>query len=260
MLPMRRLSWMPVVAVLAAVACGGRLAPVPGSERDGGRGIGSDDGSVDGGADDGSSPDGDAEGPPPVPDCSGANSMCIPPDAGIVWHGAAIVQCQPEQYPGPWTMILERQTGTTFQVVQELVVYPGENVTFDDTNAPPSQVMYRVCSVSGTDTVCGDPFITMGAPNCGCEPTSCWLQSACNTTIDDYCGATLQCGACTNGNACNAQNNCCPAGFMPSGWGRCVCAPPAPCGKGEIWNWAICQCMGAGGCPVITTRSSDGGS
>jgi hypothetical protein len=241
---MRRLSCFATASLLAATACGGRLAPLPG-QRDGGGATGPEDGSVDGGSD-GSSPDGDAEGPPPIPTCSGANSQCLPPDAGIVWHGAAVIQCQPEQYPGPWTVILERQTGSAFQPIQKLVVYPGENVTFDDPNAPPSQHSYRVCSLTNdANTLCGDSFTTEPAPNCGCEPTSCWLNGACNTTIDDYCGAMLQCGPCTNGMACNPQNDtCCPSGLMPDGWGGCVCAPPSPnyCGRGMFWDTVTCSC------------------
>ena len=71
------------------------------------------DGSVEGGeggdgGDDGAS--GDA-GPPPVPVCSGALPTCLPPDAGVVWHGSSVISCQPEQYVGLLAMVLERQVG-----------------------------------------------------------------------------------------------------------------------------------------------------
>jgi hypothetical protein len=252
---MRARGWIPATAIALAVAsCGGRLAPLPG-QGDGG-GVGADSGSeedasVDGesGRPDGS-PDGpptDERGPPPVPVCTGENSMCLPPDAGIVWTAAAVIKCQPEYYVGPWTLILERLTGTTYQVIQKQVVQePGFGWTFYDSSGPPAQLTYRVCVlVDPTTAECGTPFTTAGPTDCNCEPTSCYLQTACNTTIDDQCMGTIQCGACTNGTPCNTDNNtCCAMGFMSDGWGGCVCAPPTPKAC-PIWFWdtVTCSCM-----------------
>ncbi len=246
---MRRSGWIPATAIAVVVAgCGGRLAPLPG-QRDGGGGVGTDSGSEeDAGVDGGSSvPDGqptDERGPPPVPVCTGQNSMCLPPEAGIVWTGAAVIQCQPEQYVGPWTLVLERLIGSTYQAIQKQVVQePGFGWTFYDSSGPPARLTYRVCVIVDAATAeCGAPFTTQGPSHCSCEPTSCYLQTACNTTIDNQCMGTIECGACTNGTPCNPENNtCCPMGFMSDGWGGCVCAP-----KGcSIWAWdtVTCACM-----------------
>jgi hypothetical protein len=75
-----------------------------------------------------------------------------------------------------------------------------------------------------------------------CEPiTSCALSLSCNTTINDGCN-TVQCGACTNGNACNAAHNCCPSGQEPDGTGGCECAPHRLCPKGTDWDPNLCYC------------------
>lgn len=250
---MRRSGWIPATAIAIVVAgCGGRLLPLPG-QQDGGA-VGSDSGSedatdasVDG---DGSRPDGpptDERGPPPVPVCTGENAMCLPPEAGIVWTGAATIKCQGEQYVGPWTILLERLIGSTYQLIQKAVVEePGFGWTFYDTSGPPAKLTYRVCVlVNDTTAECGTPFTTQGPSDCYCEATSCYLQTACNTTIDDQCMGTLQCGACTNGNPCNPDNNtCCPQYFMSDGWGGCVCAPPTPMACPlEWWDTTTCSCM-----------------
>jgi len=246
----RRRGWIPATAfvLLTMASCGGRLLPLPG-QRDGG-GIGTDSGSDDASTDGNSSlPDGpptDERGPPPLPVCTG-QAMCIPPEAGLQYVNAAVIKCQPEEYPGPWTLILERLAGTSFQFVQKQVVQePGFGWTFDDSSGPPTQLTYRVCVlVNNTTAECGAPFTTQAPPNCACEATSCYLQTACNTTIDDQCQHTIQCGACTNGMPCNPQNNsCCAMGFMSDGWGGCVCAPPTPKAC-PIWFWdtVTCSCM-----------------
>jgi hypothetical protein len=129
-------------------------------------------------------------------------------------------------------------------------VYPEENpILFYDTTAPPTQHTYRVCSLeNGTTALCGAAFTAEGAPHCGCEPTSCYLQTACNTTIDDQCMGTIRCGACSNGMPCNPENNtCCAKGFMSDGWGNCVCAPPSPRACPNGWDTVNCQCLGGGG-------------
>lgn len=264
-------GWLSIAAaaaapalVFAAAGCGGKLLPDPDARDDGGdRSLldasTSPDATQDGGQD-GGLPDGpptDERGPPPVPECMGNNSMCVPPEAGVVWTGAAVIKCQPEQYVGPWTLVLERLIGTTYQVVQKQVVQePGFGATFEDTTSPPSRITYRVCSVENdTTALCGEPFTTDGPVGCACEPTSCYLQSACNTTIDDQCGGTIDCGACANGVACNPENDtCCPQGFMSNGWGACVCAPPVyyinGVNKGcSIWDWntTLCICQPSGG-------------
>jgi hypothetical protein len=245
---MRWSGWIPATALGIVVGgCGGKLLPLP-VQQDGG-GVGTDSGSIeDASVDgDGSRPDGpptDERGPPPVPVCTGQNSMCIPPEAGLSWTGVAVIQCQGEQYVGPWTLVLERLIGTTYQVVQKQVVQePGFGWTFYDSSGPPARLTYKVCVVLSDGTAeCGAPFTTQGPSNCACEPTSCYLQTACNTKIDNQCMGTIDCGPCPNGMACNPENNtCCPTGFMSDGWGGCVCAPVG-C---PLWAWdtVTCACM-----------------
>ncbi len=177
--------------VVVAVGCGSRtdLLPSEAAERvpvD--AGVNGEDGQ---GGEDGALPDGapaDERGPPPVPVCSGELSMCVPPDAGIVWTGASVIKCQPEQYVGPWTLVLERQSGMTWQRVQTQVVEePGFGATFYDSSGPPTKLTYRVCALANSMTpLCGAAFTTQGPPNCACEPTTCWLNTACNTQIDNF--------------------------------------------------------------------------
>jgi len=235
---------LPTASLLLA-SCGGRLAPLP----DGGADSGSSaDASLDveGDASDGAPTD--ERGPPPVPVCTAENSDCLPPDAGVVWKGASVIKCQPENYVGPWTLVLERLVGTTYEVVQEQVVQePGFGWSFYDTTDRAAQLTFRVCVVvSSTTEQCGPPVRTDGPSNCTCEPTSCYLEGACNATIDDQCNGKLTCGACSNGNACDPyHHSCCPKGFMPDGWGACVCAPP-PDVKGCAWSTVDCSCYSSG--------------
>lgn len=241
-------EWVGAAAfVVVATACGGRLLSLSSGESSD---AGPADASVDG--EDGATPDGapaDERGPVPVPVCSGQLSMCRPPDAGVVWTGASVVQCQPEEYVGPWTLVLERLSGSTWQAVQTKVVEePGFGATFYDSSGPPTLLTYRVCALAANMTaLCGGSFTTQGPPNCACEPTTCYLNTACNTEIDNQCGSYDVCGACTNGMLCNAYHTCCPGGFMSNGWGGCVCAPgvfyvngvPKSC---PIWAWDTVTC------------------
>jgi hypothetical protein len=252
-------GWIPKVAFflaatsVAVTSCGGRLAPLPEQQDGGVRDSGSEDASVDG---DSSMPDGaptDERGPPPVPVCTGEDSMCIPPDAGIVWLGASIIKCQPENYVGPWTLLLELLIGTNYQVVQRQVVQePGFGWTFYDTSDRAAQLTFRVCVVVNSTTAeCGPPLKTGGPEDCVCEPTNCELEKACNVSLDDECGGKVQCGACSNGAQCNPMNHsCCPEGFMPDGWGGCVCAPPPGCPL-CAWNTTDCQCYTCSGSPTV---------
>jgi hypothetical protein len=220
----------------STAACPGRLAAVGTGQGDGG--VSSEDASTDGVTFDGLP--GDERGPAPLPVCNGVNSQCLAPDAGVVWTGAAVITCQPEEYVGPWTLYLERQIGSSFKVVQTKIVQePGFGATFYDTTGPRARLTYRVCVVDGaTSARCGDSFTTSGPPNCACEPTSCYLLSACNTTVSDGCGNMLSCGACLQGMACNG-GTCCGKGFMPDGWGNCVCAPEKFC---PVWDWDTTDC------------------
>lgn len=234
------MRWGTTPAVLLlAIGCGGRLLPL--SEQDGGRtGVPDADGGNDGGAPEGQS----VCEPPPVPVCTGDNFMCLPPDAGIVWTGAAVIKCQGVECIGPWTLVLERLIGSTWELVQKQVLQePGFGYTFYDTSGPPARLTYRVCAVDKSGIAqCGAPFTTQGPSSCACEPTSCWLQTACLTKIDDQCGGTIDCGACPNGISCNMANHtCCPMGFMSDGWGKCVCAPPSPKAC-SIWDWNTTTC------------------
>jgi len=239
----RSLRVATTATLLWATACGGRLLPITGEHQDGGSSDAGDAG-VDGDdADDGSY--GCAPGPEPVPACAGGLSMCLPPDSGVNWTGAAIIKCQPTQYCPSVTLVLERLIGTTWHLVLRKDLYSGTwPATFDDTTAHQTVLTYRVCveDPDGPDR-CGDAFPAMGAPECGCEPMSCKLETACNIKLDDGCGHTLECGACPNGTPCNPENNsCCPMGFMSDDFGGCVCAPPPQgCRHGE-WDTQDCSC------------------
>jgi hypothetical protein len=234
------------VVLLSATGCGARTLPLTGGEG----GVGStnpEDASTDGGSEDAAA---DRGGPPPVPVCS-AKAQCVPPgDAGLSytgggWTGGAVILCQPEPYAGPWTLLLERLVGTTYQLVQRQVVQePGFGASFYDRSGSTTPHTYRVCLVENDTATCGSSFLSAATPYCPCEPTSCYLQVACNTTIDDQCGGTLNCGACSNGASCNPENGtCCATGFMGDGWGNCVCAPPpAGCLFGGYWNTTDCLC------------------
>ncbi len=232
--------------LLSATGCGARTLPVTGGEG----GVGStnpEDASTDGGGEDAAP---DQAVPPPVPVCAG-NGQCVPPgDAGLSyqgagWTGGAVIQCQPAAYAGPWTLLLERLIGANYQLVQKQVVQePGFGATFYDRSGPSTQRTYRVCVVENDGTaMCGSSFLTAPPPYCPCEPTSCYLQEACNTTIDNQCGGTLSCGACSNGASCNpATGSCCATGFIGDGWGACVCAQLHPCPPGDYWNTNDCTC------------------
>jgi hypothetical protein len=204
-------------------------------------------------ADDGGSPGdagqtSDALGRAPLPVCAAGLPTCVPPDAGLVWTGAAVVACQPADYAGPETLLLERGVGIDFQVVQARSLQSAEfGATFYDETAGLMPLTYRVCVQDNDGVRCGAPFTSLGAPHCGCEPTNCWLLQACNSTIDDGCGNTMSCGACMGGVTCNPANHtCCADGFMPDDWGGCVCAPPAGV-KHCCWNTTTCSCEGCNG-------------
>jgi hypothetical protein len=160
-----------------------------------------------------------------------------------VWTGVAVIHCQPAQYQGPWTLLLERLIGTSYELIEKRVVqYPVWGVNFYDPSGPHVELTYRVCVLENNNTVrCGRSFGTQGPPVCHCEPTSCYLQAACNSTIADGCGGTLRCGACEPGVTCNG-GTCCAAGFMADGWGGCVCAP-VDCPPVN-WNTVTCTCDG----------------
>lgn len=211
------------------------------------------DGGVEGeGGEDGALPDGmlpgDERGPTPVPVCTGQLSQCLPPDAGAgAYTGAAVIKCQPEEYQGPWTLVLERLSGANWRMVQTQVVQePGFGATFYDTSGPPTVSTYRVCAIADNATaLCDTPFSTQGPPNCLCEPTTCYLNTACDIVIDNQCGGTETCGACANGMPCNEWNTCCPPGFYSDLWGHCVCAPIGRC---PWWDWDPndCSCDAGG--------------
>lgn len=239
------------VPVIVAFACGGRTTLLP-YER-GGLESSPMDASADG--QDGALPDGaptDERGPTPVPVCTGELSQCVQADAGFGMFGASVIQCQPEEYEGPWTLVLQRLSGASWRTLQTQVVQePGFGATFYDSSGPPTVLTYRVCAVANSTTaLCGNAFTTQGPPDCACLPTTCALNTACNTDIDNLCGSVDMCGACTNGMACNELNTCCPPGFMSDGNGGCVCAPPPPVmGKGcpsWMWNTSTCRCTMGG--------------
>jgi hypothetical protein len=245
-----------VVLVCVAVGCGSRSDLLQGRY---GLEKGPVDAGVDGEGDDGALPDGapaDERGPTPVPVCSGQLSMCMAPDAGIVRTGAAVITCQPEEYVGPWNLVLERLIGTNWQMVQmQVVEEPGFGATFYDSSGPPTVLTYRVCALANSTTaLCGASFTTQGPPNCRCEATTCWLNTACDTEIDNQCGGFDPCGACANGMLCNEYHTCCPPGFWSDGWGGCECAPKdiviGDSGVHKmcpVWEWDPKDCLCDGG-------------
>ncbi len=161
---MRLREWVQTVVAIGAVAvgCGSRTDLLQSEYR---RGEGPVDAGVDG--DDGALPDGSSaycRGTSTVPVCTGQLSTCLKPDAGIVQTGASVIQCQPEEYVGPWTLVLERQSGANWQMVQTQVVEePGFGATFYDSSGPPTVLTYRVCALANSTTaLCGAPFSTQG--------------------------------------------------------------------------------------------------
>ncbi len=149
-------------------------------------------------------------------------------------------------FVGPWNLLLEREIGNQFQVVQmQSVATPGFGFTFYDLSAPLANLTYRVCVTDANGLRCGAPFTTTPPVDCGCQPLSCEFFQACNTTISNGCGGITTCGNdCTNGLPC-LNGACCPAGTMPNGNGTCVCAPPGPC-PGDGWNVILCKCEPGG--------------
>lgn len=254
---MRMREWIQATVAVGAVVvgCGSRTDLLPSSSAERVPG----DAGVEGDAgEDGALSDGwptDERGPVPVPVCTGQLPQCLPPDAGIAFKGASVITCQGEEYVGPWTLVLERLTGTNWQMVQmQVVEEPGFGATFYDSSGPPTVNTYRVCALANNATaLCGAPFSTQGPPNCRCEPTSCYLTTSCNTVIDNQCRGTDVCGACANGVICNKFHTCCPPGYWSDGWGGCECAPttvyingvPKTC---PVWNWdpIDCKCDAGG--------------
>jgi hypothetical protein len=102
-----------------------------------------------------------------VPVCTGENSMCIAPEAGIRWTGAAVVHCQGEQYVGPWNLILERQIGGSFHLQTAC------DTTIDDQCM--GTLVCGACS-NGTpcnpqnNTCCPMGFMSDGWGGCVCAP------------------------------------------------------------------------------------------
>lgn len=257
---LRDCAWTAVALVALAVGCGSRTDLLPkgyghghGAQEPADAGADGDDGAVlpDG------APPGDERGPVPVPVCTGALSTCLKPDAGVVSTGASVIQCQPEEYVGPWTLVLERRIGANWQKVQTQVVEePGFGATFYDTSGPPTLLTYRVCALANSATaLCGASFTTQPPAHCGCEPTTCWLNTACNTEIDNQCGGLDACGACANGMPCNEYHTCCPPGDWSDGWGGCECAPTDVIVNGvdkgmcPVWNWDPIDCSCDAGGP-----------
>jgi hypothetical protein len=238
---------------VAAVGCGAvsELDTPRGSTRgSAGGSIGAGGSAVDAGSDAGDA--GDASdaygpyGPPPVPTCAGELSKCIQNDAGV-WTGSAIIHCDGVYFVGPWTLVLERQIGAQFQVVQvQVVEEPGFGTTFDDMTGPPAYLTYRVCvSIPGQGIQCGTPFVTYGAVSCACEPLTCYQIQSCMWVQEDGCGNALSCDECTGGATCNTSNHsCCPVGTQPDGTGGCECAPVVPCHG--YWDPNLCLCGGGG--------------
>jgi len=233
--------------VLVATGCGGRSVLIDEAVEVDGSAGGDDASLADGALPDGAPTDG--RGPTPVPVCDGRLSQCLQPDVGIVQFGAAVIQCQGEEYVGPWTLVLERLVGTNWQMIQQQVVLePGFGATFYDSSGPPTVLTYRVCAIADdTTALCGAAFTTQGPPDCVCAATTCELNTACNAYIDNGCGGVDPCGPCDNGMTCNAYHSCCPGGYMSDGSGGCVCAPPLPGSPGECppfrWNANTCSCV-----------------
>ena len=229
-----------VAIALLSLGCGGRIAAIDG-DGDGGAAVDATvgDGDLDASAD----ALNDGRGPAPLPVCSGI-SQCLEDDAGV-WRGGALIKCDPAPFVGPWNILLERQVNGIFQISQrQSVQAPGFGATFQDILGRSSLLTYRVCVVDDTGTNCAKPFRLDPTPGCVCEPTTCDYALACDTTLFDGCGAYVQCGACTNGVACNhTTSSCCPPGFMADLGQTCVCAPPpSGCPGRQFWDTVQCAC------------------
>jgi hypothetical protein len=228
------------------VGCGGRVV-VDGTSGGMG-GAASDAGAaMDAGADSDAADAADAaDAPvPPVPICAGSSSECVE-DAGF-WYGASLITCNPVYFVGPWNLLLEREAGTQFEVVQSQAVQePGFGYTFYDLSGTPGlEYTYRVCVVDDAGTRCDAPFMTNGPVDCNCPPLTCEFFQACNTKIDNGCGGVYTCGECSSGAPCT-NGSCCPPGMGGNGNGSCVCMPDGKCPPGA-WDVTTCRCMpGAG--------------
>jgi hypothetical protein len=111
-------------------------------------------------------------------------------------------------------------------------------------SASETTLQYEVCFVDNTTNQfqCSAPIVLTGTSNhCTCMPTTCPIQMACNRSIPDGCGGTLNCGACGGGASCNA-GSCCPVGSTPDGQGGCVCTPRR-CRIGTSWDASQCACL-----------------
>ena len=183
-------------------------------------------------------------GPAPVPVCKGKLAQCVLNDAGHT-AGEAIVYCDPVDWTGAWTLLLEREINGQFVVVQVTTSpEPGFAVVFHDSSGPPAWLTYRVCATDDQGTRCADPSTTNGPPNCGCVPYDCDLLQACNKTASNGCGGTVHCDKCSNGSPCNLENHsCCPPGEQSDGTGGCECAPEFPCKN--YWDPKYCNCVNA---------------
>jgi hypothetical protein len=239
--------------MFAIAGCGGLIAPDSDRPEAGVLAVVLDAGAgADASLPDGAFPDGawrdanNGRGPAPIPVCHGGLSMCIPnPDAaGVQWIGAAIIKCDGPQFQGPWVLSLQRQIVNAWRVVQVVAIdKPGFGVEFDDTKAPYSQLVYRVCVIDDLGERCADPIDVMPAPNCGCVPLTCDEIQACNVTTRNGCGDRMACGDCKNGNACDPlRHTCCPMGLEPDGTGGCVCAPNVACYPPKAWDPSCCCC------------------
>ena len=199
--------------------------------------------------DDATEPDGNIELPDgeplaPLPVCTGQSSECVL--QGHYYVGVSLITCAGVYFVGDMTLLLERANATgQFDVVQSQTSQtPGLGETFEDSTAPPVQVVYRVCVQDFTGIGAPPPSRPTGRPTALARGSACASTEACNQTIYNGCGQYIECGACPGGVGCNPDNNsCCPIGYQPRLGGGCERAPAKPCGG---WDPLDCSCYSTG--------------
>lgn len=136
------------------------------------------------------------------------------------------------------------------------------------------QTYRSVCSASGsfdssaTNTQCANEITAyntckQSTTDAGCRPRSCAQRAANCGEVDDGCGGRLQCGTCTNGQTCGANNRC-SCTCDPTWCGTLTacgqtltcpttCAAPQFCGGGGVANRCGCSPSGTVGPQTSTS-------
>jgi hypothetical protein len=186
----------------------------------------------------------------PAPHCTQQYWSCEGPNGGP--PGSIVFECD-AALPGTRYQLLREVPYADKPIpvsTQTRVPSPatGSPVFVVDSTYPPPAgvgiVEYQACLTSTVNRLVGDGCTPLklisNVHACSCQPTTCAAQLACNTSIPDGCGGTLNCGGCANGSACNGTA-CCPDGTTSVN-GQCQCKPTY-CPKGSYFDPSVCMCM-----------------